>query len=81
MVIDEALDGNVFHFLRTAVVAVSDFHKEVGHRTNLNTSVSLSLSFSLSLFLLSPGISLDFLLIFNNFKLIFRIFYLFVKEK
>ena len=49
VVIDEALDGNVFHFLRTAVVAVSDFHKEVGHRTNLNTSVSLSLSFSLSL--------------------------------
>nr|XP_022287742.1 nuclear pore complex protein Nup205-like isoform X2 [Crassostrea virginica] len=28
VVIDEALDGNVFHFLRTAVVAVSDFHKE-----------------------------------------------------
>ena len=72
MVIDEALDGNVFHFLRTAVVAVSDFHKEVGHKTNLNLSLSLSLSLSLFLSLslsLSPGISLDLLWIFNNFKI------------
>jgi hypothetical protein len=29
-VINEALAGNVFHFLRVAVVAVPDFHKEVG---------------------------------------------------
>lgn len=28
LVIDEALDGNVFHFLKTAVVAVPEFHKE-----------------------------------------------------
>ena len=48
VVIDEALDGNVFHFLRTAVVAVSDFHKEVGYRTNLNISLSVCLSLSLS---------------------------------
>lgn len=31
IVINEALAGNVFHFLRVAVVAVPDFHKEVGH--------------------------------------------------
>lgn len=33
LVIDEALDGNVFHFLKTAVVAVPEFHKEVSHMT------------------------------------------------